>query len=109
MDRHHRLEFKDVLRALVRPDVQVGVVLERQDGEIADRILRLLGDIRLVSFAEGVVVNAGAGRLVLVRRRLLGVAARASEEQGPGYGGEATPRSAAVAFIGLAPPRIAVR
>src|SRR5208283_6149561 len=33
---------------LFRPDVEVGVVLERQDSEIADRILRLLSDIRLV-------------------------------------------------------------
>ena len=40
MDRDHRLEFQDVLRALVRPHLEVGVVLQRQDGEIADRILR---------------------------------------------------------------------
>src|SRR5208337_4220867 len=69
MDRDHRLEFEDVLCALVRPDVEVGVVLERQDGEIADRILRLLGDIRLVGLGDGIVVDARAGRLVRVRRR----------------------------------------
>jgi hypothetical protein len=71
MDRDHRLEFEDVLRAVVRPDTEVGVVLERQDGKIADRILRFLGDIRFVGLADGIVVDARAGGLVFVGRRLM--------------------------------------
>ena len=69
MDRDHRLELEDVLRAFVRPDVEVGVVLERQDSEIADRILRFLGNIILVRLAYGIVIDA----LGFVRHRLLGV------------------------------------
>jgi len=59
MDRDHRLEFEDVLRAVVRPDAEVGVVLEGQDGEIADGILRFLRDGVLVGLArvgDGLVV-----------------------------------------------------
>ena len=76
MDRDHRLEFEDVLRALVRPDAEVGVVLERQDGEIADRILQFPGDIILGRFADGVVIDAPG----FVGGRLLGVRGSAGEE-----------------------------
>jgi hypothetical protein len=76
MDRDHRLEFEDVLLAFVRPDVEVGVVLERQDGEIADRILRFPGDIILVRLADGIVIDARG----FLRRRLLRVRGSADEE-----------------------------
>ena len=78
MDRDHRLEFENVLRAVVRPEPEVGVVLKRQD-EVADRILRFFRDRRLVGFADGIV---GDG-LVVVGLRLLGVRGRAGEQRGP--------------------------
>src|SRR5215831_10781657 len=43
LDRHDRLDVEDVLGLLERPEVEVGVVLERQADEIADRIL---GELR---------------------------------------------------------------
>ena len=76
MDRDHRLEFEDVLRAFVRPNAEIGVVLERQDGEIADRILRLPRNIILARLADGIVIDTRG----FVGRRLLGVGGSAGEE-----------------------------
>ena len=77
MDRDHRLEFEDVLRAVVRPNAEVGVVLEGQDSEVANRIFRFLRDIRRIGLADSIVVDARASRLGVVwRRRLLGVRGR---------------------------------
>ena len=84
MDRDHRLEFENVLRSVVRPDAEVGVVLERQDGEIADRIFRFLGDVVLVGLWDAIVVDARAGRLVRVRRRLLSPGGLAGQQTGRG-------------------------
>ena len=82
MDRDHRLEFEYILRAVMRPKAEVGVVLEGQDGEVANRILRFLRDIRRIGLADGVVVDARASRLVVVgRRRLLGVRGRTCDEK----------------------------
>src|SRR5271165_718296 len=71
-----------LLRAVVRPEAEVGVVLERQDRKIADRILGFLRDIRLVGLVDCFVVDARA----FVGRRLLGVGWRdgqlTSREQG---------------------------
>ena len=83
MDRDHRLEFEYILRAVMRPKAEVGEVLEGQDGEVANRILRFLRDIRRIGLADGVVVDARASRLVAVgRRRLLGVRGRTCDEKG---------------------------
>jgi hypothetical protein len=78
MDRHHRLEFENVLRAVMPPDAEVGVVLEGQHGEIADRILRLPGDIILVRLADGIVIEAPR----IIGRGLLGVRGSAGEKAG---------------------------
>ena len=43
---------------MVRPDAEVGVVLEGQDGEIADRIFRFLGDIIFARLANGIVIDS---------------------------------------------------
>jgi hypothetical protein len=75
MDRDHRLEFEDVLRAFVRPDVKVGVVLEWRDGEIADGIPRLPGNLILVCFADGIVLDPG-----FVGSRLLGACGFAGQQ-----------------------------
>jgi hypothetical protein len=52
----------------IRATTEVGVVLKRQDGEIADRILRLPRNIILVRLADGIVINARG----FVGHRLLG-------------------------------------
>ena len=44
LDRDHRLDVEDVLRPRQRPDVEVGVVLERHADQVADRVLRQLGE-----------------------------------------------------------------
>ena len=60
MDRRHRLEFEDVLRALARPDLEIGVVLERLPTGFSNSLAmsELVGD--------GIVVDARAGRLVRI-------------------------------------------
>ena len=42
MDGVNRLDVEDVLRILFRPDVEVGVVLERQANHVSNRVLRRL-------------------------------------------------------------------
>ena len=72
VERHHRLEFENVLRAVVRPEAEIGIALERQDGEIADRILQFFRDVRLVGLApvgDGLVVLFGGDDLLGVRGR----------------------------------------
>ena len=69
MDRDHRLDVEDILRALVRAGVEVGVVLERETVEVADRVLQLLGQ------CGRVVGTARIGRRGW-RRRLRGGADR---------------------------------
>ncbi len=44
-DRDHRLDVEDVLRALLGPEIQVGVVLERQADQVADGVLCELGEV----------------------------------------------------------------
>jgi hypothetical protein len=50
---NHRLDVEDVLRPLVRPDVQIGVVLERHADQVADRVLRELGQLLGAQFGMG--------------------------------------------------------
>ena len=44
-DRNHRLDVEDVLRPLLRPEVEIRVVLERQADQVADRVLRELREL----------------------------------------------------------------
>jgi hypothetical protein len=41
VDGDHRLDIQDVLRAVVRPDIEVGVVLEHHADQVADRVLQV--------------------------------------------------------------------
>ena len=62
MDRDHRLDIQDFLRAVVRPDVEIGVALKGEAVEVADRVLQLLGE-----------VGGALARRVVAGRRLLGL------------------------------------
>jgi hypothetical protein len=44
--------FKDVLRPLLRPEVEIGVVLERQADQVADRVLRELRQLLGAHFGK---------------------------------------------------------
>jgi hypothetical protein len=54
MDWNHRLNVEDILRALVRAGVEVGVVLEREAVEIANRVLQLSGECGRIASAAGI-------------------------------------------------------
>ena len=54
MDGNHRLNVEDILRALVRAGVEVGVVLEREAVEIANRVLQLFGECGRIASAAGI-------------------------------------------------------
>jgi hypothetical protein len=43
--RDHRLDVEDILRALLRSEVEIGIVLKRNADQVTDRILRNLGEV----------------------------------------------------------------
>ena len=77
----------------MRADAEVGVALEREAVEVADRVLQLLGEIR-VAFTRGFRRGRGAvgslGGLGRLDRTLLRVHRGAGEKAGRNEGGEAT-------------------
>src|SRR5262249_48850533 len=44
-DRNDRLDVEDVLRSLLGTEIEIGVVLERQADQVADGVLRELGQL----------------------------------------------------------------
>jgi hypothetical protein len=46
VERDYRLDVEHVRDVVVRPDVEEGVVLERQADQRRDRVLRRFGEIR---------------------------------------------------------------
>jgi hypothetical protein len=84
--RNHRLDIKNFLRAVMWPDAEIGVALEGETVEIADRILQFLGEVGCA------VAAARIGRPV--RGRLLGLrGGKTDERRGGQEGPPAAPAS----------------
>jgi hypothetical protein len=46
MNGYYGLDVKDILRSLLRPDIEVGIILERDTDKIPDGILQFFGQFR---------------------------------------------------------------